>query len=285
MTDFLRNHLRSRAKVKSMDINNPIVYALDIGVYNLGAYSQIPASTTTAWCRLPSLPTSLVGIEYSGTTSSGQFRLSGEWSAKCGRSIEDLAQAMASDLEEGKAIALGFEAPMWFPTQRAHSPSLSLFSQRFSEEKGHEWYLQAGAAATLKAISLGCLLFPQINGLGVRWAPSTNPDSWRKGNRTLMLFEAFVAGDYKLSRPYGVPVAAANEWDAVTAAVSWFLAHGFRSHEPSMQPTNLLYKAGSSQIGGVISVWSIICGTSIPPVHVEGPLDCEIVAMRNQTAD
>jgi len=269
--------------VSSMDNTNPVVYALDIGVYNLGARSQILSSTTTAWCRLPSPPTSLAGVEYSGTASSGQFCLSGKWSANCGRSIDDLARAMARDFKEGKSIALGFEAPMWFPMHRKHSPSLSLFSPRFSEESGHEWYLQAGAAATLKAASLGCLLFSQVEGLGVRLAPSTDPDSRRTGNGTLILFEAFVAGDYKLGRPSGVPVAAANEWDAVTAAVSWFLAHGFPSYELSAQPTTL-HRAGS-QRGGLMSVWSIILGASVTPVNVQGPPDCEIVAMRDQTAE
>ncbi len=252
-----------------MDTTNPVVYALDIGVYNLGAHSQILSSTTTAWCRLSSPPTSLSGVEYSGTTSSGQFRLSGKWSANCGRSIEDLARAMARDFKEGKSISLGFEAPMWFPMQREHSPSLSLFSPRFSEESGHEWYLQAGAAATLKAASLGCLLFSQVEGLGVRLVPSTDPDSWRTGNGTLILFEAFVAGDYKLGRPRGVPVTAANEWDAATAAVSWPLAHGFPSYELSVQPMTL-HKAGS-QRGSVMSVWSIILGASVTQVNVQGP--------------
>ncbi len=266
-----------------MDTANPVVYALDIGVYNLGARSQILSSTTTAWCRLPSPPISLTGVVYSGTAAGGSFRVSGKWSANCGRSIEDLGRSMAHDFEEGKSIALGFEAPMWFPTRREHSTSLSLFSPRFPAEKGHEWYLQAGAAATVKAASLGCLLFSQVEGLGVRIAPSTDPDSWRTRNGTLILFEAFVAGDYKLGRPSGVPDAAANEWDAATAAVSWFLAHGFPSDEPSAQPTTL-HKVGSEK-GSAMSVWSIILGACVTPVSVQGPPDCEIIAVRDHTAE
>jgi hypothetical protein len=266
-----------------MDTTNPVVYAVDIGVYNLGARNQILSSTTTAWCRLPFPPISLDDVTYSGTVSLGQFSLSGKWSANCGRSIKDLARMMACDLKEGKSIALGFEAPMWFPTQREHSPALSLFSQRFPEESGHEWYLQAGAAATLKAVSLGCLLFSQVEGLGVRLAPSTDPDSWQTGSDTMILFEAFVAGGYKLGRPSGVPVAAANEWDALTAAASWLLVHGSALCELSVQPT-ILHEAGSKG-GSVISFWSIILGASITPVTLQGPPDCEIVAMKDQTAE
>ncbi len=119
-----------------MDNTDPVVYGLDIGVYNLGARAQVLSSTTTAWCRFPCPPTSLDGLTYSGTPAGGSLKLSGGWSATCGRSIEELARAMTTDFKEGKSIALGFEAPMWFPTQREHSKSLSLFSPRFPEEAG-----------------------------------------------------------------------------------------------------------------------------------------------------
>lgn len=266
-----------------MNTADPIVYALDIGVYNLGARSQVLSSTTTAWCRLPVPATSLAGVVYSGTPAGGQFQFPDGPSAACGRSIEQLARLMANDIKEGRSLALGFEAPMWFPTQREHSQSLSLFSPRFPEESGHEWYLQAGAAATLKAASLGCLLFSQVEGLSVRLEPSTEPDSWRTRNVTLILFEAFVAGAFKLDCPSKVPPTAANEWDAATAAVSWFLAHGFSSKESSGRPSTL-HQAGS-QKGNVISAWSIILGACVAPVSVQGPPDCEIVAIRAHTGE
>jgi hypothetical protein len=265
-----------------LENTDPVVYGLDIGVYNIGARAQVLSSTTTAWCRFPCPPTSLNGLTYSGTQAGGSLKLSGGWSATCGRSVEELAKAMTTDFNEGKSIALGFEAPMWFPVQREHSKSLSLFSPRFSEEARHEWYLQAGAAATLKAASLGCLLLSQIERAGVRLAPSTDPDSWRHQNGSLILFEAFVAGRYKLVRPSGVPDAAANEWDAATAALSWLLAHGTAPGGTSTIPTTL-HRAGSRR-GAVMSVWSIILGACVTPVTVQGPPDSEIVAVRDPTA-
>ncbi len=116
----------------------------------------------------------------------------------------------------------------------------------------------------------------------MRLAPSTDPDSWRNQNGSLILFEAFVAGHYKLARPSGVPDGGANEWDAATAALSWLLAHGAASGGASTIPTTL-HKAGN-QRGAVMSVWSIILGACVAPVAVQGPADCEIVAMRDPTA-
>jgi hypothetical protein len=257
---------------------HPVVYALDIGVYNLGAASQLLASTTAAWCRCATPPGTLAGVTYtySGTPMLGRFDFADGSSAECGRSIERLAHRIQSDLEQGRAVALGFEAPMWFPVYREHAPSLKLFAPRFDAESGHAWYLQAGAAATLKAIGLGRLLASQLSSSKVRLMLSTNPDAWRSGSLTL--FEAFVAGDYKFSAPEGAAGSAENEWDAAIAAVAWYTAHGPTPIDVCPEDA-ACHVAGSCE-DDVVSVWDVVFGGCVPPVRVRGPLDCEVVGIR-----
>jgi hypothetical protein len=188
---------------------------------------------------------------------------------------------MANDLKQDRPVALGFEAPMWFPIYGEHRHSLSLFTPRFPEESGHEWYLQAGAAATLKAASLGCLLFSRLAAQDVLLEQvelSTDPGS-QKTPGTLVLFEAFVAGEFKLDRPSGVLESAVNEWDAATAASSWFRVRTPCSDGLPGNPV-ILHKGGSIR-DDVISVWNIIINTVVPSSRVHGPHDCEVVGTRN----
>ncbi|MGB3632720.1 MAG: hypothetical protein WA982_01630, partial [Rubrobacteraceae bacterium] len=171
-------------------MSDAVVFALDIGTYKIGVSGQILAKTTTAWCRLDDGVANLEGIEYSGTPAAGCFEVpAGQISSKfeCGRSIKKLAEAIAEDLESERRISLGFEAPMWLPLEHEHSPNLSFFGPRFKEERRREWYLQAGAAATVKAISLGTMLRKHLSRRCGKVGFVTKPDPWSP--KTIILFE------------------------------------------------------------------------------------------------
>ena len=246
------------------------VYALDIGVYNLGVGCQVLRSTTAAWCRLDTLPADLAELAH-------QFNHPDETSLRCGRDIRELVRLMACDLRRGTPVALGFEAPMWFPVYRAHRARFSLFEPRFPDERAHEWYLQSGAAATLKAISLGCLLFSELTatmGPLNEVTLSTHPDSWGKRS-TLTLFEAFVAGDFKLEFPGNAHEFGENEWDAATAAAAWLRVHSPLANDLPDRP---LCEAGGNR--DVVSVWSVIVGAGLPAAELQGPGACEVVGTR-----
>lgn len=157
-------------------------YALDIGTYTLGAKGQVRASnTTTAWARLTG-----------GIASFRQLPAAG----KSGLSIPDLAKSINTDLASGHFVSLGFEAPMWFPIARGHSASLRLFAGRFPEEETcrRQRYLNGGAAATLKALSLGIMLLSLVreDNPGVRL--TTQPNCGEQN--AIVLFEAFVTEEF-----------------------------------------------------------------------------------------
>jgi hypothetical protein len=253
-----------------------VVYALDIGVYNLNAAGHVLASTTTAWaCVSESVPT--LALSYTGSCAMGAFRDSDGRTWPCGRSLDVLARAIVRDVEAGHRVALGFEAPMWFPTRHAARPGLTTFAARFETERGSEWYLQSGAAATLKAIGLGIMLFSAIVAQRDKQRFSTRSNDL---DGAILLYEAFVAGDYKIAPPASVARSGTNEWDALTAAIAWRTLHSDSglAAPPPLRAVEL-HKGGSLR-GGAISVWSIIAAHLATPAVIEGPVDCQVVGLR-----
>jgi hypothetical protein len=252
-----------------------VVFALDIGVFNLGVAGQVLKNTTAAWCRLDRGITDLESLDYGGNASSGQFtdRTDGDRCvAVCGRSIAALADLIARDVRDRRHVALGFEAPMWLPLELEESPKMQLFRPRFEAETGNEWFIQSGAAATVKAISLGVMLVEYLRASVPTLSCTTEVDLWDRG--PVLLFEAFVAGTFKVV-PGAAGRAAPNEWDAFTAALAFGAVHaGFDA--PPFVAAEALHRAGE-RTGASLSIWdSIFGGRSIP---LTGPPDCEIVGV------
>ena len=254
-----------------------ISYALDIGVYFTGKREQVLSKTSAAWCRVHDGVSDLTALQYSACGNGydeGVLSVSDdEASFKCGRSLRVLAAALAEDLDAGHRVGLGFEAPMWIPLTSAHGPDLSLFEARFDAEEDHRWYVQAGAAASLKAMVLGDLLFRLLGShLGGKVGLTTSLKGWEQG--TIVLYEAFVAGSHKVT---GAPAAeeAPDEWDAFVAALAW--GHFHSDFElPNGYRAVRLHEAGDRDPREVLSIWSTLrrAGT------VAGPPDCEVVALK-----
>jgi len=83
---------------------------------------------------------------------------------------------------------------MWLPLEHRHRPQLKLFGPRFEAERGSEWYLQSGAAATMKSMALGVLLREHLRSeLG--HLPTITSSA---GDRStaLIVFEAYVVGPF-----------------------------------------------------------------------------------------
>ncbi len=244
-----------------------VSYALDIGVYDIGTRGQVLASTTAAWCRVPKGTPLLEQLRHSGTPDTSTFSVENTgYVFRSGRSIPGLAEAIAADLKRGWAVALGFEAPMWFPVEHEHRAQLKLFAPRFEAERGAEWYLQSGAAATLKSIALGILLREELRACLGGALPSLTTEPSLGGSLTL--YEGFVVGPYKV---LGGDVP--DETDALLAAVAWGAVHrGFEL--PSSLRALALHSRGT-RAGPSMSIWATVWGSS----PVSGPPDCDVVAV------
>jgi hypothetical protein len=225
-----------------------------------------------AWCRVDSNVSDFESLAHRGDATRGKFATSPEPADEyhCGRSIEKLAELVASDLRAARTVALGFEAPMWLPLEHEHQPRLNLFGPRFPAEKGFEWYLQSGAAASLKAIALGVMLREHLKrSLSQCQAAATTLDGRTAGR--LVLFEAFVAGTYQVSR--FTSTTAPNEWDAFVAALAWGAIHAGLSVPPGFRAVPL--HTGGTRKGPCLSIWSVIFSDE----PVAGPPDCDVVAL------
>ena len=260
-------------------------YGVDIGVYNVGAQGQILASTTTAWARATEGTFSFDGIRYSGSCEDGTFSESSERTWSCGRCITRLADRISADIKAGFSVSLGFEAPMWFPIRWEQCANLRLFKPRCDDEKENQWYLQAGAAATVKAISIGAMLLRLLASKQPGIKLTTNPTS--AAPQTIVLYEAFVVGKdkFKIPPPEGA-TQAGNEWDAFTASLAWAAINWGFQVPPGLHPKEL-HTAGSApdeffdELCAIASVWQIVASLvyGSGPCRVEGPLDCQVVGL------
>jgi hypothetical protein len=244
------------------------IFGADIGVYVLGRDGEPNADTTFAWAIAD-----LDSVSRCPTTEDG----GGRNQSTEGRSIRVLANAVAAALEHDGSVALGFEAPMWLPihTQVPQS-AFRLFSPRFPQEARREWYLQSGAAATLKAVGLGALLFSELGQQGVKPILTTNASHWKDTAGAILVFEAFVTGEYKPQPPQG---CSSHRWDAWLAALAYSLHLSKESHP---EWTLELLATATEDSESVLSVWGIIAQTAgLDSAHCKGR--CDVVAVRRRT--
>ena len=174
---------------------------------------------------------------------------------------------------------------MWFPIPHNLESGQDLFEPRFDEEADFRWYLQSGAAASVKSIALGRMLFWHIRErLGIKH-PSGDDSTediacrimgaqeWAESedcNGKITLFEAFVAGVYKDNHRFdNISKTHDDKKDACIGALAWVAASQDRVDARKGQ----LHEAGTASLP-VISLWGQITQTSI-----DGPTDCDVVAL------
>lgn len=256
-----------------------IVYGIDIGVYRTGVMRQIRRSATSfAWVRVDSSPGAF-DVVY--TQQQNQMQLTNGCTYTYGQDINDLCQHVVADIGHDR-VAIGMEAPMWFPifsAADAQSASFALFSTRFAQEHGLGWWMQSGAAAKVKAMSIGytvlnyvCSNAPQSQNIPF----SLDISDWQTGG--ILLYEGFVGGNYKLS------TTNADVFDAFTSAAAFWGLHGggtpvsCTAKTPSRLPAQ--FHAAKTQAGEVFSVWSAIVNRIGLSNTGNVALDCEVVGFQ-----
>ena len=164
-----------------------VAYGIDIGVYNVGQTQNIVKSTTMHWARVES--TAALTFDH----ESEQFGFNGPIHTE--QDLNALVSFVATDLKEGLQVAVGMDAPMWQPAPTVlPNGSFSLYQERIPQERpSYFWYLQSGASATVRALPGGRLLFHGLKRQGLIPTCSTSND-----DSDILLYEGFVAGDYKV---------------------------------------------------------------------------------------
>lgn len=160
---------------------------------------------------------------------------------------------------------------MWTPAPSALPDSGRLFTLRFEHEVGYAWYLQSGAAATMKALTLGKILISQLDRMGLR--PQFLTDRKPPDSGQLCLFEAFVTGAYRTTPPIR---SSQDEWDAVTAALAYA---GVILSTPVQGYLAIEFGPSTNSLNEVFSHWAtVIASCGLDAKKCLGP--CPVVALR-----
>jgi len=256
-----------------------VVYGVDIGVYSYAHHQKTghraQGNTTFAWARLP---------------------VSGPEAASVGNDLPVLAEAIAGDLAAKRTIALGFEAPMWFPlgpfrTEAVQEPPGGLhrlFEARFAAEcdpesgDGYQWYKQSGAAASMKAMVHGVMLFRQLNEMGLSPRLVVR-ESDVDDMPSIVLYEGFVAttqtkGLCKNAAAALMPGKRLNDHkrDAVGVALAW-IYRGAPHADLGIRGESL-WPAEPDPEPDVVSVWEVIARRAVAwPTDLIANRTCEVV--------
>lgn len=255
---------RGEGKARWFGAYADVIYGVDVGVYLHGKRAQVIRPTSFAWARLDA-PAALLAKQVKGKAT---FQIDKD--VPTGSDIRVLAGLLSRDLHERRRVALGIEAPMWQPAPtEVATEAFQLFGPRFSEERGSEWYLQSGAAALAKAITLGRLIFSLCDFKKSKVISSCDHND----PCDLVLYEGFVAGDWKLG-PGRQNGHSDHQWDAISTAIAYqrYLANmrGKRATDVS-----LLHKPHSVETP-VISHWKTILESAGMPNHLVRR-DCAVV--------
>lgn len=227
-----------------------VSYCIDVGTVEVGRGGGV-AGSTFAWGRVdsenPEVP-GLLDVRYSR--------------------LADLQEALRTDFAHHRRVALGVEAPMWTPLVKTFDRGV-LFGLRFGAEKGHEWYLQAGASAAVRATQLAYLaLAPLVERFGrlqmltrFRELEAAKPSA---GIPSIFVWEAFVAGHFKPK--YELHVALGTNWNRIDAhcAARLFAEIAGRSDPDEIGVSAsgpVLAKPShdsTSDRGDVVSTWSTV---------------------------
>ena len=240
-------------QLRSPDV--PVVYSLDIGVYHETKAGRPLSKSSAAWARLDHDPGDLRQIRMTSRSgTSVELSSANGATTSTDKDMRAFASQISSDLSAGRRVALGFEAPMWIPIcTEGPAAGKPLFAPRCSEETTREWYVQAGAAATLKALVLGAWLLSLLREDHRDAKFTVNVESWMKEPPPILLFESFVTGKYRLPPPRKVP---ADNWDALLgAAAFWGVevdAGGVSGARPRVFDPEL------SERVSTLSIWNLV---------------------------
>lgn len=245
-----------------------VAYSIDVGMDELGKNGTVLSNPTIAWARV------MHGVNLH-RDDNGNYSVDGA-GIEFGHDIRDLAKLLSKDIRESVRsklrVAIGMNAPMWQPTPNQHSQDrFDLFPQRFAQESALWWSLQSGASATVRALSIGRLLFSLLDIPRSLTLFATCPTD----SGCIELFEGFVASHWKL--PQDIAKHPSQQvWDAVTTATAFQIAI-------KNAPTDsvVIHRATSYE-GPLICHWKTIVGATGLYTKYCGT-DCMIVGIDSQS--
>jgi hypothetical protein len=135
----------------------------------------------------------VAAVDVGKLANIGWWRISGR-AAAGGRDLDELASVLAEDLNAGRSVALGFEAPMFIPTP---ATTAGLGRQRVGEA-GRPWCAGAGSSALAFGVQQAAYTLHAIAGrLDRPIQAGVDARALVEGTALLVVWEAFVSGTAK----------------------------------------------------------------------------------------
>lgn len=136
---------------------------------------------------------SVVAIDVGAPRNIGWCRSRGGSHDAQGRDLDGVVAAVADDLDAGRRVAVGFEAPLFVPAPAAAN---GLNLQRVGE-RGRPWCAGAGTGALAMGAQQTTYVFTRLaERVGARRVTFL-PEVLRSGEADLLVWEAFVTKDAK----------------------------------------------------------------------------------------
>ncbi|MBF6302547.1 hypothetical protein IU459_34150 [Nocardia amamiensis] len=135
----------------------------------------------------------IAAVDVGKLANVGWWRIA-EVEASGGRDLDDLVTSLAADLNEGRPVALGFEAPLFIPNP---SSTGGLGRQR-EGEAGRPWCAGAGTITLAFGVQQASYVAHRIAGTLHRpIRAGVDAESLLDGSLDLLIWEAFVSAGSK----------------------------------------------------------------------------------------
>ena len=156
--------------------------------------SALTATADEAPRPIPSFVGALVVavLDIGSEAKTGWWRSHADGAETEGRRVDDLCTAIVQDLAAGRAVALGFEAPLWVPFAASAN---QLGKARPGEPMS--WSAAPGATVLAYGIQQATYVLHRLATGGAPPKTTLAPAQLRAGQSQLLVWEAFVSGKAK----------------------------------------------------------------------------------------
>ncbi|WP_067465552.1 hypothetical protein [Nocardia amamiensis] len=135
----------------------------------------------------------VAAIDVGKLANVGWWRIA-EVGASGGRDLDDLVTSLAADLNEGRPVALGFEAPLFIP----NPPATGGLGRQRDGEAGRPWCAGAGTIALAFGVQQASYVTHRLaETLHRPIRAGVDAESLLSGSLDLLIWEAFVSAGSK----------------------------------------------------------------------------------------
>jgi len=180
-----------------------------------------------------------------GSTKSGSFgwarvTLDSTSSPRGGENIEDLILNISSDLDTGRGVSIGFEAPLYMPVPNS---SEDLSSGR-KGEGSRSMFAPAGGYVTTLACHQAAYILRELSDFQSDYELTLNAEDWiQEEGQSLLVWEAFVSEEAHAEEDD-------HKRDAATAAVF------FRENDQNLEDMNAVTSDSILSVIGSAALWA-----------------------------